>query len=251
MIDVDGLLAQQQVYYNERSLDWDQWIRNYMRQAAAEIDDLLAARPLDGDILDLACGTGYWTEKLSAGAKHVTAVDGSAEMLEVLRRRGLPNVSTLQADLFAWNPPTQWDGVFFAHWLAHVPEDRFDGFWRTVDAALLPGGQVVVVDVTPTERSIEEEVVDDPDLPITRRRLKDGRRFDVVKRYWEPDRLLARLDGQGWTGEAHVVAGDRDAAFAVYRLHRSADMPAPTPTTGRAAAVAPALTAGEGLTPPG
>jgi trans-aconitate methyltransferase len=137
-------------------------------------------------------------------------LDGSAEMLEMLQRRKLPNVAALQVDLFSWNPPTQWDGVFFAHWLAHVPEERFDDFWQTVDSALLPGGSVVVIDVTPAERWIEEELVEYPCAPVIRRRLKDGRRFDVVKRYWEPDDLLERLAKLGWAGRAQLVGADCD-----------------------------------------
>jgi SAM-dependent methyltransferase len=219
-MSTDALLTKQQDYYRNRARDWDQWIRHYMREVEGDFDELLAAGPLEGDVLELACGTGYWTARLSEIASYVTALDGSDEMLEVLRRRELPNVTTLRADLFTWNPPTQWDGVFFAHWLAHVPDDHFDDFWRVVDAALLPGGHVVFVDVTPAERRIEEEIVDDEAVPITRRRLKDGRRFDVVKRFWEPDELMARLAHLGWTGEFRLVGSDRARGFAYYDLER-------------------------------
>lgn len=218
---VEELLANQQIYYNERSRDWSRWIRNYMRDVEAEVDERLAVAPLVGDILELACGAGYWTEKLSRRARHVTALDGSAEMLDVLAQLGIPNLSTIHADIFAWNPPTQWDGVFFAHWLAHVPEDKFDAFWRLVDAALLPEGKVVFLDVTPAERWIEEElVVDDPKAPLTRRRLKDGRRFNVIKHFWEPDELLTRLEGLGWVGECGVLGTTRGRGFAFYELER-------------------------------
>jgi SAM-dependent methyltransferase len=220
MADLDSLIEGQRVYYGHRARDWDQWIRNYMRGTEAEFDEILAASPLDGDILEMACGTGYWTEKLSRIARHVTALDASSDMLDVLQSRGLANVAALRADLFSWNPPTQWDGVFFAHWLAHVPDERFEHFWQVVDAALLPGGHVVCVDVTPAEKRIEEEIVEDGAIPITRRRLKDGRRFDVVKKYWEPDELLARMSRLGWVGHYGLVGADRGLGFAYYDLER-------------------------------
>ena len=42
----------------------------------------LCALALDGHVLDMACGTGYWTEQLAGRAASVTALDGSQAMLE-------------------------------------------------------------------------------------------------------------------------------------------------------------------------
>jgi trans-aconitate methyltransferase len=220
MIDISNLLREQQSYYDFRSHDWDQWVRHYMLPVQEELDALIAQSPLMGDVLEMACGTGFWTERLALRASSVTALDGSEEMLLRVQARSLPNVHTVRADLFSWHPPTQWDAIFFAHWLAHVPSSHFDAFWSTVDAALLPGGHVVVIDVSSAEKRIEEELRQDQDVPLARRRLKDGRRFDVVKRYWEPDELLQRLKPLGWTGTATAVGKDRGFGFVYYELHR-------------------------------
>jgi demethylmenaquinone methyltransferase/2-methoxy-6-polyprenyl-1,4-benzoquinol methylase len=109
MVDIDEMLVNQQIYYNCRAQDWDQWIRHYMRPVQDEIDQLIGGSPLHGDVLDMACGTGFWTARLSKIANSVTAVDGSMEMLQKVRSRKLGNVDTIHADLFSWNPPTQWD----------------------------------------------------------------------------------------------------------------------------------------------
>lgn len=61
MMDLDALIDEQRIYYGYRSLDWDQWIRHYMRETESEFDEILAGSPLRGDILEMACGTGYWT----------------------------------------------------------------------------------------------------------------------------------------------------------------------------------------------
>jgi len=222
-MDVEELLVRQQEYYNARSADWESWITRYMGPVQQQVEEVLDGCPLGGDVLDLACGTGYWTEKLARRARTVTALDGSAPMLEQVGEHGLANVHTVQADLFSWNPPTQWDAVFFAHWLAHVPEDHFDGFWSTVDGALLPGGHVVVVDVAPEEARIEEEVFEQDSVPLTRRRLKDGRRFDVVKKYWEPDELIDRLKPLGWRGRAVKLGEDEGLGFVLWDLNRSGE----------------------------
>lgn len=223
MTDVTKLLLNQQKYYDNRSKDWTQWLSRYMRPVQDEVDSLLAQSPLNDDVLDMACGTGFWTQRLAERANSVTALDGSSEMLESVHDRQLTNVHTLQADLFSWHPPTQWDAVFFAHWLAHVPMTHFDDFWETVDAALLPGGHVVVIDVTSAEKRIEEDVRHEQHIALTRRRLKDGRQFDVVKNYWDPNELLQHVKSLGWSGSATVLGEDQGLGFVYYELYREND----------------------------
>lgn len=222
-MDTTDLLRRQQEYYDGRAADWQRWITRYMRPVEEEVAKLLAELPLDGHVLDMACGTGYWTEQLAGRAASVTALDGSEAMLEQVGRAGLPNVSVVHADLFAWNPPTEWDAVFFAHWLAHVPDDRFDGFWGTVDAALAPGGHVVIVDVAPEEQRIEEHIHECDSVPLTRRRLRDGRQYDVVKKYWEPDELIERITPLGFTGTGTKIGVGDGLGFVVWDVFRSSD----------------------------
>jgi trans-aconitate methyltransferase len=80
-----------------------------------------------GDVLELACGPGAWTEKLLRHASGLTAVDGASEMLARARARvGDARVRFVQADLFTWTPDRRYDVVFFGFWLSHVPlsDDR-------------------------------------------------------------------------------------------------------------------------------
>src|SRR5436305_11649436 len=77
-----------------------------------------------GDVLELACGSGIWTERLLASANSVTAVDAAPEMLARARARigGAP-VRFIQADLFSWRPDRRYDAVSFGFWISHVPAD--------------------------------------------------------------------------------------------------------------------------------
>ena len=71
----------------------------------AEWDEVFAqlqAFQLTGEVLELAAGTGIWTQQLLRSAKTVTAVDASAEMLAVNQAKvASPRVTYLQADLFS------------------------------------------------------------------------------------------------------------------------------------------------------
>src|SRR3954470_18062160 len=152
MFDRSDVLAEQQRYYRERAPEYDDWWFRRGRYDrgdeanAAWFDEVGAlerqlchAAPL-GDVLELACGTGLWTRHLVRLASSVVAVDGSPEVLALCRERGAGPVGLLRAGLFSWEPPVAaFDTCFFAFWLSHVPEERFEAFWSMVARALRPG----------------------------------------------------------------------------------------------------------------
>lgn len=194
------LLASQLTYYRERAAEYEDTFVPYMEPARPAALERLRRSGITGEVLELASGTGYWTRHLSELADSVTAVDGAPEMIEMSRRLGLPNVTFVQADLFTWEPPRPWDHVFFAHWLAHVPDMHFDGFWTRLRDALRPGGTVQFIDVTGTERRIETVDGEQPELAV-HRSLADGRTFRIVKVFREVPDVTARLRSIGWTVE--------------------------------------------------
>lgn len=98
-------------------------------------------------ILELAAGTGVWTRELAEIGESVTAVDAVAEMIAINRKRVAdPRVTYQEADLFQWEPTQQYDLVFFAFWLSHVPPDLLDPFFSKLRRAVRPGGHLFIVD---------------------------------------------------------------------------------------------------------
>jgi demethylmenaquinone methyltransferase/2-methoxy-6-polyprenyl-1,4-benzoquinol methylase len=208
----DSILREQAAYYRARAGEYDEWFLRegrYDRGAGhraewfGEIDTIrrLLATSIRGmDVLELACGTGLWTGQLARDNRRVFAVDASPEVLAINQRRvGGHSVQYEAADIFSWTPPARFDAVFFAFWLSHVPPDRFDRFWATVAAALKPDGLVFFIDslMEPASTAIDH-VIDDSGVVC--RRLNDGREFHVVKVFYEPQQLEARLAHLGWPG---------------------------------------------------
>ncbi len=205
-------LDEQIAYYQARAGEYDEWFLRQgrydrgpelNRQWAAEVVEMrqaLAAFNPAGRVLELACGTGLWTEVLLRYADHITAVDAVSEVLAINRARvQSPQVEYVQADLFEWRPTERYDAVFFGFWLSHVPPERFDAFWEMVRAALVPGGRVFFVDsrYTPTSTAVDHCLGNEQDTTVTRR-LNDGRTFRIVKIFYEPQALTERLARLGW-----------------------------------------------------
>ncbi len=178
----DDLLAEQAAYYRAAA---DEYAVDVAagRELAAALDRFAPA----GDVLELACGPGVWTEQLLRTADSVTAVDASAEMLARARGRvGAARVRFVQADLFTWEVEGQYDVVFFGFWLSHVPLDRFDRFWAMVREALKPGGRVFFVD---DNARTPDELVYGEESSVVKRRLKDGTAYRAVKVSHQPEDL--------------------------------------------------------------
>jgi SAM-dependent methyltransferase len=204
---VESLLAEQREYYRERAHEYDNW---WFRRADYALDAETAApwfadvRELEaaleafgprGDVLELAAGTGIWTQHLLRHADRVTAVDAVVEVLELNRARTNGAADYVVADIFEWEPPREFDVCFFSFWHSHVPSRHFEGFWQLVGRALKPDGRVFLVDnarlgdASHLVRSTGE---------VARRRLSDGREFDIVKRFWTPADLEREVEALGW-----------------------------------------------------
>jgi demethylmenaquinone methyltransferase/2-methoxy-6-polyprenyl-1,4-benzoquinol methylase len=215
--DGDALIADQIAYYRARAGEYDDTMRQLGRyiskggSVAGRTDDedgkevtiLLEAldgmRPFD-TVLELACGTGWWTQWLAQQARQVTAVDAAEEMLALNRERvKAANVRYILADVFSWKPERQFDLVFFAFWLSHVPRDRFAAFWQLVGDSLSANGRVFFVDELGTEQTRGQETRLEEDAVL--RVLEDGRQFRAVKVFYQPSALEAKLRGLGWDVE--------------------------------------------------
>jgi 2-polyprenyl-3-methyl-5-hydroxy-6-metoxy-1,4-benzoquinol methylase len=207
------LLDEQIAYYRARSSEYDEWFFRHGRydrgpehraewfRESSTIETVLRSTVPCGDILELACGTGLWTQHLAETGARVLAVDASPEAIAINRERvRSANVEYRVANIFSWTPATTFDCVFFSFWLSHVPAARFDEFWTSVRRMLRPNGQAFFIDSRQEQTSTARDHDALDDAGIVRRRLNDSREFQIVKVFYEPSVLEQRLAERGWHG---------------------------------------------------
>jgi 2-polyprenyl-3-methyl-5-hydroxy-6-metoxy-1,4-benzoquinol methylase len=196
----DEVLLGQAEYYRRRAGEYDETAYGDLGAARTRIDRLVADLRPTGAVLEIACGTGLWTEALARHATAVTAIDVAPEALAVARSRvQAESVRFEVADVFAWSTPDRFDVVFFSAWLSHVPDDRFAEFWDRLRGLLAPGGRVLFIDEHVDER--DKEAYQPGSDQLVERRLEDGSRHVIVKWFVDPAELTARLRGLGWQCE--------------------------------------------------
>src|SRR5215217_8033144 len=113
--ELEPLLAEQLAYYRARAREYEN--DAIYGPAGSELATALDSFRPTGDVLELACGPGVWTQQLLRHATSVTAIDAAPEMLAVASARVSDRrVRFIEADLFTWTPDRLYDVAFFAFW---------------------------------------------------------------------------------------------------------------------------------------
>jgi ubiquinone/menaquinone biosynthesis C-methylase UbiE len=207
MAESTRLIAEQIRYYDARAGEYDETTtppgEDPLARQGAGLRRRLHAFGPRGKVLEIAAGTGTWTQVLVEHATELTVLDASRQMLELCRHKvGQRHVRYIDADIFHWEADGVYDVVFFANWLSHVPPDRFEPFWDLVDRCLAPAGRVFFLDEE-TEEVWRQEEFRDKGKTVVRRRLRAGRTFDIVKVFYSAHELQERLRLMGWRAGVH------------------------------------------------
>lgn len=138
-----------QDYYAARANEYDQVYLKPERQADLRKIERWLPEVLSGrTVLEVACGTGYWTQFIAQRSASVVAVDSSRETLRVAQTR-VPQdkVRLLAGDAYSLPVPSAtFDAGFAGFWWSHIPRSRTTEFLRGFHAALVPGAKVVLLD---------------------------------------------------------------------------------------------------------
>jgi ubiquinone/menaquinone biosynthesis C-methylase UbiE len=177
-------------YYERRAPEYDDWwlgtgvFTNHRRPGWLEetkaLTRTLGALP-PARTLDVACGTGFLTQHLRG---EITGLDQSPSMLELARAK-VPEGRFVQGDALELPfSDDSFERLLTSFFYGHLEEDERDAFRRE---ARRVADELVVVD-----SALHDEV--DP-VEWQERVLNDGSRWQVYKRYFEPDSLADELGG--------------------------------------------------------
>ena len=189
-----------QSYYAARAEEYDRVYDKPERQAdLRRIEQWLPPLLSGRRVLEVACGTGYWTRSIAPVAASVVAIDSAAETLRIARQR-VPtgNVAFEIGDAYALAQHRRsFDAAFAGFWFSHVPLERQREFLQGLNLALEPGAKVVLLDNLYVECS--SSVISEHDArgnTYQSRKLGDGSTHRVLKNFPGEAELLA-LAGSG------------------------------------------------------
>jgi demethylmenaquinone methyltransferase/2-methoxy-6-polyprenyl-1,4-benzoquinol methylase len=175
-------------YYRRRAGEYEAIYEKPERQAdLARLRQAIPARLARRRVLEIACGTGYWTVLVARAAKSVVATDLAEEPMRIARSKdyGDCNVRFELADAYALAPSLgRFDGALAIFWWSHVPHARVAAFLDSLHARLEPGARVVLMDnryIDGSSTPIAERDADGNTYQL--RQLADGSDHRVLKNF--------------------------------------------------------------------
>ena len=188
-------------YYSQRAPEYEEI---YQREDAVRQGELLElAKNLRATVsarrvLELACGTGYWTRLIVEAAESLTGLDASPEMLKFARAKvaARSNVQILIGD--AYQPDAavgEFDTGVAMFWFSHIPRARIDEFLASLHKKLGSGATVFMADNTYVP-GLGGELTQDDQSPDSYklRKLKEGSEHRVIKNYYSEAELRTILE---------------------------------------------------------
>lgn len=187
----ETLVAEMQAYYDRRAPVYDASMRYDRPEVVASLEPVFAAlreQMRDRTVFEIACGPGFWTQRIAEVARIVHATDYNDSTLAIARAKGMDptRVTFVRADAYELSaidsPVEGWGGCFAVDWLAHVPKSRMHEFLRRLNDRMMPGARVAFCDQLPRATSMSG-VYDAEGNHLQERDLPDGSRFRVIKHF--------------------------------------------------------------------
>jgi ubiquinone/menaquinone biosynthesis C-methylase UbiE len=206
-------------YYRRRAAEYEKVYAKPERQADLNaLHEIVPAYFAQRRVLEVACGTGYWTRRVGERATSVVAIDLAAETLEIARGQTAANqpAEYRLGDAFELSDITgTFDAGLVAFWWSHVTLASLHDFLTGLHRRLGAGAQVLVVD---------NRYVEGSNYPISRtdiagntyqrRTLENGEEYEVLKNFPSPAHVVSAVVAAG--GATPVVHEMRYYWYATY-----------------------------------
>ena len=194
-------------YYAKRANEYERIYQKPERQKdLATLRRLFQQAFAGHSVLEIACGTGYWTQVVAETAKSITATDINEEVLQIPRaKKYAGNVSFQKVDAFNFSfSNNSFTAGLAAAWWSHLRKAQIGDFLFQFHRLFSPGSIIVFMD---------NRFVPGSNTPISRtdaegntyqlRKLENGDEYEVLKNFpseREVREIIADLTAEiSWT----------------------------------------------------
>lgn len=185
-------------YYSKRAREYERVYEKPERQRElAWLRERVPKLYRGRTVLEVACGTGYWTQFIAPAARRVYAIDINESVLEIAREKRLPpgKVTFVKGDAVSLDgAPAGCDAAFAGFWWSHVRKSALREFVARLEQRLEPGAVVGILDnswahgsSTPISRTDAEGNT------YQMRSLAGGEPFEVLKNFPTPGELAEAI----------------------------------------------------------
>lgn len=166
-------------------------------QAEAALLARIVQRFASGRLIDLACGTAYWLPHYAERCSSITLFDQSGKMVDECRKKisalGIADrCSVLVGDALDYDfDQRAFDCALVGFLVSHLSEEQERILFDVLERVLDPSGRFLILDSAYSP----ERARFNAKTERQERRLNDGTRFEIYKRYCDREDIL------GWANK--------------------------------------------------
>jgi len=149
----------------------------------------------NANVLEIACGTGYWTKTMAKTSRSIQAIDYNTSVLEIAQAKEYGNtpVTFQQEDIWKLQAPkVKYDIVFGGFIWSHIANGKLTDFLNLLRQQIKKDGVLLFID---------NQYVAGSSTPISRtdkngnsyqlRKLADGTEYEILKNFPDHPEVLA------------------------------------------------------------
>ena len=189
-------------YYSKRAEEYEKIYNKPERQQdIPKVIDYLQKHFNNNNIIEIACGTGYWTQYISKTAKHILATDINEKVIDIAKSKQYEreNVEFQLEDVFNFSDELgSYEAGFGGFIWSHIPKQKLKLFLRNFLSVINPGGRVILLDNNYVEGSSTPiHNTDDSGNTYQKRKLVDGTEYSIIKNFPADEELLCLIKPVG------------------------------------------------------
>ncbi len=195
-------------YYKLRSPYYDRVYTYPERQNDLRfLESYIPERFTDMKVLEVASGTGYWTQFISRKAGSILCTDLVAEPLEQIKQRDLQcPVAIRTQDAYKLSQiGREFEGIFSALWISHIPKQKLKDFFSQLHQCAQDQCTIILLDNSKAQcKQLPVTSTDEFGNSYQDRILDDGSVHVVLKNFPEKDELINAI-GPGATNPNYTA----------------------------------------------
>ena len=190
-------------YYRKRAEEYDNIYYKDDPVRQGELAELynMSRKVLAGrTVLDIACGTGFWTREVSETAQSIIGLDINEATLAVARHKTYAcPTEFLCRNIFApgeFEPKP--DGLLATFLISHVKRQEIETLRDRIKSTIVSGSPAFLCDNNLICEMIPDLIPDEDSVnTYKKRKLENGKEYTILKNYFEPEELKAIFSSWG------------------------------------------------------
>ena len=204
-----NIINDMEKYYAKRALEYENIYSRPERQDCIKDSKKLLRKYFEKmNVLEIACGTGYWTEVISEVSSSIIATDINNEVLDVAKTKEYKcKIDFILDDSYKLDKITEkMDSLFAGFWFSHIPKSKINDFLGIIHKKLNKNAIIVFIDnlyIEGNSTPISRYDIEGNSYQI--RKLKDNSQHEVLKNFYNDKSLKDIFNNYGIEFEINIL----------------------------------------------